>query len=684
MLLGDLQSTSFSTQLPQEIFEDKAESKVDVYESHDFHPDNNMLSTSGNQTLEDLDFSSSDNYEPSSSGSETDSDSVVEYEHESVNKKVTEKRNLAKENPKKKIKNEEQWKRNIRKAKRIKGESYTGYRGIKKHPRPLLPIPCLEKRKHKCKDLVSEQQRQEIYAAFRGLSCSDDQRQFVCNHIEQNLKKRTTRNLEKSRKTYTCIYSFTVNGTKCIVCREFFKATLNVTDAFMRSSIKKRSSSGILTKDQRGKHRPANKLPEDAERFIRDHILSFPSVESHYCRKKSSKKYLDASLNISIMYRLYRDLCNGNSKPVTMEKYRQIFKEYNLGFFRPKKDQCKICLTQKNLTNEERAAQESEYKKHLKKKNAAREARDYDKKLAKENTSILSFNFDLQAVLSTPKGSAGQIFYLRKLAVYNLTVYNLGNQEVKCYLWDETQGKRGANEIASCVYDFIMLSHNRISSVRMMSDGCGGQQKNSIFATMCLELCINHPSLETVDHQFFEPGHTEMECDSIHSKVEKKSKHVPVYTPECWAQVIRDSRMSPQPFVVKTMMFDDFMDFKTFSMESFNFSQIPWRKVCSLRYIKGYQSKVFYKTDFAGEFTEVDCSKSIRNRGRPKQKITLEKAYKDTLPISEAKWKDLQKMCKDLTIPKVYHNFYQTLKTDKSVRDNLSEPDAQESDTDGE
>ncbi|XP_050315051.1 uncharacterized protein LOC126749406 isoform X2 [Anthonomus grandis grandis] len=308
------------------------------------------------------------------------------------------------------------------------------------------------------------------------------------------------------------------------------------------------------------------------------------------------------------MYRMYKDVCRvKNVKTVTLEKYRSIFRENKLSFFVPKKDQCKTCLAQKNISEEDKNEKEATFKRHLEKKEAARKVRDDDKATAKENPHILAFNFDLQAVLTTPKGSAGQIFYLRKLAVYNLNIYNLANQDVRCYVWDETQ------------------------AVRMMSDSCGGQQKNSIFAAMCLQLCANHPTLLTVDHQFFETGHTEMECDSIQSKIERKAKHVPVYTPDCWAQVIRDSRISPQPFVVKNFMFDDFLDFKTFSVDSYYFSKIPWRNVCFLHYEKGEPSKISYRTNFAEEYKHVDCCKPIGNRGRPKQSL-LHRAYQEIYP----------------------------------------------------
>ncbi|CAG9826571.1 unnamed protein product [Diabrotica balteata] len=576
---------------------------------------NNLLPASP-QTLQEyliVSDSSSDVYEPSPA---SDIHSSLESDLESVafqiETDITPK-NLAKKESMKRKRNEKLWKKNVKKVKRLKGESYVGYRGIKVPSRPLLPAPCLNKQKHKCATLISEQNRIKIYNDFNNFTSNNDQRQFVSNHIEQKDKKRTTRGIENSRKNYTYVYSLTVDGIKLTVCREFFMATLNVTDAFMRSAINKRSSNGVLEKDKRGKHQPSNKLPQDVEEFIRNHILSFPAVESHYCRKSSTKKYLDSSLNISIMYRMYKELCSTKKdKTVSFEKYRQIFCEYNLGFFKPKKDQCRKCLTFKNMSEEQKIIEEEAYLQHLKRK-----------------------------------------MKLEKLAM------RTSNQDVMCYLWDETKGKRGSNEISSCVLDFVM-SHSQIEAVRMMSDGCGGQQKNAIFATMCIQLLAKHPSLKVIDHKFFETGHTEMECDSIHSKIEKKAKYVPVYTPEGWAQLIRDARITPSPFVVKYLTCDAFLDFKGFlNNSSFKLSEIPWRKLCCLQYIKENNViKVLYKVNFTDDFIEVDYKKT---RGRPKQ-AELQKAYQSDLPISEAKLKDLDKMCKDLTIPRGYHDFYGSLK----------------------
>ncbi|KAJ8871297.1 hypothetical protein PR048_027605 [Dryococelus australis] len=136
-----------------------------------------------------------------------------------------------------------------------------------------------------------------------------------------------------------------------------------------------------------------------------------------------------------------------------------------------------------------------------------------------------------------------------------------------CYSWNEFEGKRGAVEIETCVYDYVMSQQN-IETFRM-SDGCGGQQKNT------------HPELKAIEHKFFKSGHTEMECYLIHSKIEKKFNNVPIYVPEGWAQIIRTSRNNHRPLVVRTILNDDFLDFKT---NSKRIPKIPTRSTCWLHY----------------------------------------------------------------------------------------------------
>ena len=135
----------------------------------------------------------------------------------------------------------------------------------------------------------------------------------------------------------------------------------------------KKSKAGQVTLPSQGGH-TLNKISQkDIDRVI-DHIRSFPCVDSHYCRAQVKRKYLYPGLSVKEMHRLYVEKCNKeNTSHVKQHTYYQIFnKNFNLGFFRPKKDQCDTCTAFKNTknpTHEEKQAQNE----HITNKVKARE-----------------------------------------------------------------------------------------------------------------------------------------------------------------------------------------------------------------------------------------------------------------------------------------------------------------------
>ena len=134
---------------------------------------------------------------------------------------------------------------------------------------------------------------------------------------------------------------------------------------------------------------------------MEEHIASFPAKESHYCRKSSKKRYLDQNLNISKMHTLYVKKCEDlGMLPVKYEVYRKIFAQFNIGFFQPKIDQCSTCTKYLQMNAEEKETFQHEFDDHLKRKDLDRSHRDTDKFASKNNSKVLSFNFDLQAILS--------------------------------------------------------------------------------------------------------------------------------------------------------------------------------------------------------------------------------------------------------------------------------------------
>ena len=79
-----------------------------------------------------------------------------------------------------------------------------------------------------------------------------------------------------------------------------------------------------------------------------------------------------------------------------------------------------------------------------------------DKDIPKADDSYHSVTFDLQAVLMTPFARDAHIYYKRKLSVYNFTIYNNSSANGHCYLWDETEWGRGANEIV--IHSSVLLA----------------------------------------------------------------------------------------------------------------------------------------------------------------------------------------------------------------------------------
>lgn len=74
------------------------------------------------------------------------------------------------------------------------------------------------------------------------------------------------------------------------------------------------------------------------------------------------------------------------------------------------------------------------------------------------STSHRAITFDLQAILSVPFTGDAQIYYRRRLSVFNFTIYNyykpVGGDR-HCYVWDETNGGKRSSEIGTCLLDYL-------------------------------------------------------------------------------------------------------------------------------------------------------------------------------------------------------------------------------------
>ncbi|CAH2014687.1 unnamed protein product [Acanthoscelides obtectus] len=137
--------------------------------------------------------------------------------------------------------------------------------------------------------------------------------------------------------------------------------------------------------------------------------------------------------------------------------YRRVFKSLNLSFHHPKKGQCSLCSSYKEGSTETKAKLEDSFAAHIAEKDSVRKKKKDAKESSQENPeAIASAVFDLQQIISLPRSNESGIFYSRRLSVFNFTIYNLGNKNCLCYLWNEINSKRGSNEISTCVANSLI------------------------------------------------------------------------------------------------------------------------------------------------------------------------------------------------------------------------------------
>ena len=97
----------------------------------------------------------------------------------------------------------------------------------------------------------------------------------------------------------------------------------------------------------------------------------------------------------------------------------------------------------------------------------------------------------------------------------------------------------------------------------LYSDCCAGQNRNQ-FLTAALHTILQSEttSLLEINQKYLESGHTQMECDSVHSAIERAKNDVEIYIPRQWINVIKLSRKK-QPYTIHPLSHTDYKDYKT-------------------------------------------------------------------------------------------------------------------------
>lgn len=562
------------------------------------------------------------------------------------------------------------------------GKAYVNRKGQKKAPK-MIKNTC-NGCKYKCHMKISNEERLQIFTNFWNLGDHNVQTQYILSLIE-TLPCEQRRKYKNKRKESNAYYLKEKNK-KARVCVKMFTNTLSISRKKVQTAMKKRTTSNTLKyNDLRGKHEPKNKTSSSDMQFIINHINSYPAFESHYSRSKSQKKYLHPDLNISKMYKQYTDLCTEeNRQPKCYQTYYKVFKKQKLFFKHPYNDTCDTCdrlkmqiTRNKSIGQTEKEKLENELKDHAKKYTEAYEEKRRDKERARQNSEICVKAIDLQKVLETPFLTTGKSFYKRQLSTYNLTIHDLSTNQVTCYMWCEVDGGRGSDEIASILYkDITSGVPDNCKHLVIYSDNCAGQNHNFTLPLMYQQTIKLKPNLQTIEHKFLEPGHTHMECDTDHSKIERnKPKEMSIFTPRDWYNMVR---MIPsgkgKRMLVTEMKYSDFFKFKCLCegsnavyvrrLKFIDGVDVEWMKN---RYIKIVKNKPQY-IELSKSITGVNSHiLNIVRRSTKPENVMLQQKYFNYLPISDKKFNNLLSLLQ--YIPQEYHNFYKNITHNSRVPD---------------
>ncbi|XP_059179519.1 uncharacterized protein LOC131958471 [Physella acuta] len=245
--------------------------------------------------------------------------------------------------PKKRIRNEDAWGRNVRKRLRFKGEAYTSVRGKPVEAKLVKEVNC-SKCKFKCTERITEDQRQSLNKYYWSLDTYKTKIEFLTKYVETYTPKRKM----TGRRTFSRKYTFNIDGKEERVCKDFFKATLHISESTIATALEKSRKGPDAIVDMRGKHKPVNKTTEETLQSIRELIIYLTGMRPH--RSSNNSRLGNEFKDINRLYQCYKYDCEKkNKKLASLGIFRNVLvKEFCIKTSKLKSDCEKNVSQQKN------------------------------------------------------------------------------------------------------------------------------------------------------------------------------------------------------------------------------------------------------------------------------------------------------------------------------------------------
>ena len=433
-------------------------------------------------------------------------------------------------------------------------------------------------------------------------------------------------------------------------------------------------------KDQRGKHgNNAFKTPPEIINLIESHIKSLPLRQSHYTLRKTPNAYYLGDEYESVT-QLYENFLQKFQIAVSEKIYRQVFNKFNIHFGWPRSDTCATCDEYNHEVNMAKIRKDVEKVKKLQRDHTKHLmlyekykgiVQSFCRRAKKKKLNVLSF--DYMQNLPTPNITVGDMFYSQKLWTYVFGVHNSADESATMFMYDETTGEKGSNNVASLLLYYLKnIELINDKPLVLICDSCPGQNKNYNIVKLCFMLVHIFKMFPSITAIFPVRGHSYMSCDRDFSFISKKKKRSLAETPAEWMNVIRNARKKPSKFLVCAPDWNDFVNIS--KVDGFLPKSQPPMNIKKARMLKFDSSERMVKIRYA--YTGVWSHVNVWPRNKPLPlEVNLSSLYENRLPLKPKKMKDLENLKKYLTKEESVV-FYD------SIMSNPSNPDFEEDEDD--
>ncbi len=202
----------------------------------------------------------------------------------------------------------------------------------------------------------------------------------------------------------------------------------------------------------------------------------------------------------------------------------------------------------------ERALYNSERKESKKHREEFRKG----KRTVDECIEHISMDYGQSIPVPHTADQLGGTFFLHMRHFLLFGIFSVLENAQLCYTYDEREAAKGANEVISCLHDFLANRLIKTPNIRIHADNCSGQNKNK-YVMWYLVWLVSTGRLKHAAIKFMIKGHTHFIVDSNIGHTKRELRRSDVFCLDHWVEVINRSAKTNKAKVVNG---DDVFDWK--------------------------------------------------------------------------------------------------------------------------